>query len=201
VRVDGVFIEEAMARTVEVERDPEVPVIEAIARGDTHAMAELMSRQERWVRGVVFAATGRRDDLDDIVQRVWMKVWRQARRLQDPTRWRVWLYRIACNAATDEARRRRHRRGLLARLFERERPEPSSSPGPEGNLVSGERHQVMLDAIESLPAIYREPFVLRHLEDWNYRQIADALDLPTATVETRLVRARRLLRERLAGKL
>jgi RNA polymerase sigma-70 factor (ECF subfamily) len=49
-----------------------------------------------------------------------------------------------------------------------------------------------------MPAIYREPFVLRHLEDWSYRQIAETLDLPVDTVGTRLVRARRMLQETLS---
>jgi RNA polymerase sigma-70 factor (ECF subfamily) len=52
-----------------------------------------------------------------------------------------------------------------------------------------------------LPAIYREPFALRHLEGWTYAEIGTVLDLPLETVETRLVRARRLLREMLSGKV
>jgi len=62
-------------------------------------------------------------------------------------------------------------------------------------------NNVMLDAISQLPPLYREPFVLKHLQDWSYAQIGDALGLPIDTVETRLVRARRLLREQLAGKV
>ena len=54
---------------------------------------------------------------------------------------------------------------------------------------------------ELLPAIYREPFVLRHLEDWSYAEIGEVLGLSVDTVETRLVRARRLLREMLQGKV
>jgi RNA polymerase sigma-70 factor (ECF subfamily) len=59
----------------------------------------------------------------------------------------------------------------------------------------------MLEAIAALPELYREPFVLKHLEDMSYKQIGELLDLPPDTVETRLVRARRLLRDRLAGRV
>jgi RNA polymerase sigma-70 factor (ECF subfamily) len=52
----------------------------------------------------------------------------------------------------------------------------------------------VLEAIRGLPDIYRESFILRHVEDWSYAQIAEAMSLPVDTVETRLVRARRLLR-------
>lgn len=178
--------------------DPEIPVIEAIRQGDPHAMTEFVRRHERWVRGVIFGATGRMDDVDDIAQRVWMQVWREARSLDDQSRWRPWLYRIARNAAMDTGRFRKRGRKLIEAL-EQERPERTEAP-PEAKLLSQEQHALMLGAIAALPPLYREPFVLRHLEDWSYQQIAELLGLPVDTVETRLVRARRLLRERLATR-
>ena len=56
-------------------------------------------------------------------------------------------------------------------------------------------------AIQALPALYREPFVLRHVNVWSYRQIAEMMNMPVDSVETRLVRARRFLRESLKGKV
>jgi RNA polymerase sigma-70 factor (ECF subfamily) len=67
--------------------------------------------------------------------------------------------------------------------------------------MAKEQHDAVLAAIEDLPELYREPFVLKHVEGWSYAEIADVLGLPPDTVETRLVRARRLLREKLSGKL
>src|SRR5690606_937842 len=93
-----------------VQLDPERPVIEAIQQGDPHALAELMERHDGWVRGVILAALGRVDEVDDVAQRVWMQVWREAHKLDDPARWRVWLYRVARNAATDAGRRHQRRR-------------------------------------------------------------------------------------------
>lgn len=188
-------------RAIEAQHDPERPVIEAIQQGDAYALSELMRRHGRWVRGVVFAAIGRMDEVDDVAQRVWIQVWRQARRLDDPARWRAWLYRIARNAAHD-ALRERQRQGrrfgrLLARCLWRE----PAAPAADHQAALDEQGRALYDAITGLPAIYREPFVLKHLEDWSYAQIGEALGLPVDTVETRLVRARRLLREKLAGKL
>jgi RNA polymerase sigma-70 factor (ECF subfamily) len=164
-------------------------------------MAELIGRQGRWVRGVIFGVLGRVDEVDDVAQRVWMQVWREAPRLADAARWRAWLYRIARNAATDTHRRRRRRRKALDQIAQQPADRPSAPAGPEHALLAGERQAIMLDAIEALPALYREPFVLKHLQDLSYRQIAELLDVPTDTVETRLVRARRLLREKLGGML
>jgi RNA polymerase sigma factor (sigma-70 family) len=64
-----------------------------------------------------------------------------------------------------------------------------------------ETRETILRAVQALPVLYREPFVLRHLEDWSYAQIADVLGLTLEAVETRLVRARRSLREALRGKV
>ena len=67
--------------------------------------------------------------------------------------------------------------------------------------AGNELEATLLQAVQALPVIYREPFVLRHLEDWSYAEIGEVLGLSVDTVETRLVRARRLLRESLQGKI
>ncbi|MEP0842059.1 MAG: RNA polymerase sigma factor [Phycisphaerae bacterium] len=185
---------------LEAQADPERPVFEAIQQGDGYALEELMRRHGRWVRGVIFAVLGRADELDDVAQRAWMQVWREARRLEDPERWRPWLYRIARNAALDAQRRRQRRRRLLKGLLSHWR-KPRPSPPADAPLHLDERQRAVFEAIAELPELYREPFVLRHLEDWSYARIAETLGLPVDTVETRLVRARRQLREKLAGKV
>lgn len=179
------------------EHDPELPVIEAIQRGDSHALAELMRRHGPWVRSVVFGALGRADEIDDVAQRVWMQVWRQARKLDDLSSWRVWLYRIARHAAADAGRSKMRRRRLVEVLWRKGR-RVKAAPADE-SLLADERRAAMLQAIGGLPAIYREPFVLKHIEGWSYARIGEMLGLPVDTVETRLVRARRLLREKLAA--
>jgi len=184
-------------KACEAEYDAELPVIEAVQQGDAGAMAEFIGRQGGWVRGVIFGVLGRADEVDDVAQWVWMQVWREAPRLSDLTRWRAWLYRIAHNAAADANRNRQRRRKAIDQLAQDPRHRPSASPTPQVKLLGRENHATMLDAIEALPTLYREPFVLKHIEGWSYRQIGELLELPTDTVETRLVRARRLLRGKL----
>ena len=74
-------------------------------------------------------------------------------------------------------------------------------PSPVEQVTLSEQQRIVLGSIQGLPALYREPFMLRHLEAWSYRQIAEHLEVPIKTVETRLVRARRLLREALKNKV
>jgi RNA polymerase sigma-70 factor (ECF subfamily) len=66
--------------------------------------------------------------------------------------------------------------------------------------VGSEEHRTVLAAIEALPALYREPFVLRHVSGLSYKEIAEVMAMPVDSIETRLVRARRLLREALKAQ-
>jgi RNA polymerase sigma-70 factor (ECF subfamily) len=71
---------------------------------------------------------------------------------------------------------------------------------PDDDLIGREQRREVLAAVQGLPALYREPFVLRHVNGWSYREIADVMGMPIDSVETRLVRARRFLRESLRDK-
>lgn len=180
--------------------DLEQPVIEAIQKGDDYAFKELLRRQDRWVRGIIYGVIGDPTRIDDVDQQVWTTVWQRIGELRDVRNWRAWLYRLTRNAALDAGRMATRRKRQSERLAE-DATDPQSPPSPPAALDQDERDRAVHSAIEALPAIYREPFVLRHLEDWSYQQIADLLELPVDTVETRLVRARRLLREALRDKV
>jgi RNA polymerase sigma-70 factor, ECF subfamily len=177
--------------------DIDCRLIDAARRGERPALDALVRRNDRWVRSVVYATLGRSGLVDDVVQHVWTRVCEQLGSLVEPTRWRGWLYTMARNAAIDAgqkaARDRKRQTSVdsLDRLGDRQ-------SDPAQSVMQTEQHRRVLNAIRGLPPIYREPFLLRHLEDWSYAQIGEALSLPVDTVETRLVRARRLLRSALA---
>lgn len=177
--------------------DEDCRLIEAARRGERSALDAFVRRHDRWVRGVVYATIGHSGLVDDVAQHVWTRVVEQIGTLIEPARWRGWLYTMARNAAIDagqKATRDRKRRSSadMVEYAGDDRWDPSRTADRE------EQHRRVLSAIRGLPAIYREPFMLRHMEDWSYARIGEALSLPVDTVETRLVRARRLLRSALA---
>ena len=179
--------------------DGDHELIAAAQRGERSALDAFVRRHDGWVRHVVYATIGNPTAVDDIVQHVWATVWQQIGTLIDASRWRGWLYRLARNAAIDagmKGARDRRRRSA----FSYAEQTASREVDPAKALIEAEQHERVLDAIRGLPAIYREPFILRHLEDWSYAQIAEAMSMPVDTVETRLVRARRLLREALKNR-
>jgi len=173
-------------------------LIAAARQGERSALDELVRRYDRWVRNVVYATVTNAQIVDDIVQTVWLRVWQQIGTLLDPARWRAWLYKLARNAAIDAGEKAAHERKLRI-SYGRAEDQAARTTEPAKALIGEEERTRTLAAIRGLPAIYREPFVLRHLEDWSYAEIGEAMSLPVDTVETRLVRARRLLRAALAG--
>jgi RNA polymerase sigma-70 factor (ECF subfamily) len=188
-----------MTLAVALGNDTERPVIEAVQRGDHEAFTHWVRRHGSWIRGVIFAVLGERDRVDDVAQQVFTAMWTRIGELKDPDSWRAWVYRLARNAAVDAGRDGSRRRSLHEKLTLVSGQH--EAPAPVGELIERERHEMVLAAIRSLPDLYREPFVLRHLEGWSYEQIGQAMNLPVDTVETRLVRARRLLRAALGGKV
>ncbi len=177
------------------EFDPVQPVVDAVVAGDGPAFEELVRGQGDWVRAVVFGVLGDRDRVDDVAQQVWTTVWERIGHLRDPGRWRPWLYRLARNAAVDAGRAQTRRRRSAERVT------GDATVTPCDTMVEAERRETVWRAIRGLPALYREPFVLRHVEGWGYRRIGEVMDIPVDTVETRLVRARRLLRDVLKDKV
>ncbi len=179
--------------------DADEPLIEAIRCGDRQAFGDLMRQEGHWVRGVIFGVLGDVDCQEDVAQRVWTAVWQRIGELRDARRLRPWLYRLARNAAIDAGRSITRNRGRMRTLAGD--PPPVSTTTPDGGLADQERHGQVLAAVQALPALYREPFVLRHLNGWSYARIAEVMGMPVDSVETRLVRARRLLRDSLMDKV
>jgi len=177
--------------------DVDQALIADAQQGNRSALDQFVRRHERWLRGVIYATLGHATHVDDVLQQVWVNVCQQIGTLADPRKWRSWLYRLTRNAAIDfgQAVRRRQKR---TQAFDAQTDLTDQSPAPPVAIIARESHQRVLLAIQGLPAIYREPFILRHLEDWSYAQIGETLGMPIDTVETRLVRARRLLREALS---
>lgn len=171
-------------------------LVENAQRGDRRAADRLVRQHDGWLRSVIYGVLGRPDLVDDVAQQVWSQVWERLHSLKEPDRLRSWLYSVARNAAIDAGQARKRKAAVgLEQIGDVDRD--SRTYRAHSSPASDESHALLMRCVEALPAIYREPFVLRHLEDWSYAEIGALLDMPVETVETRLVRARRLLKEML----
>ena len=171
-------------------------LVHSVATGDGDALEALMTRHEPWLRGVAFSVLGRSDDVDDVLQQVWMAVWRGRDGLPNVRNCRNWLYTLTRNVAIDARRKCRRRKDLwrqISGLFR-----PGTAGGAEQELIARDGRRSVREAVQCLDEKYRTVLVMRVWGELSYRQIADTLDVPVDTVETRLVRARRKLREKLS---
>lgn len=170
--------------------------VRGAVRIDPDAASALWHAHRRWVAAILLAHMPREADVEDLLQEVAMRLVQNIERIQGPESLRPWLRTVAINVARTQGRRQRVRRAVFPRLAEDPIPR---APGSERDPGSDERETASLAMALSrnLPDEYREPLILRAVRGLSYRQIADILSLPITTVETRLVRARRMLREQL----
>lgn len=166
---------------------------------DPTAFAELIAQHGDRVAALVRRLLGWRDDIEDVVQDVFVSVWTSLPRFRRESQVATWLFRIAVN----ECRRHRRRRVRWLRFWQRQGP---PEPGVIGNAAAHsatqrETCERIRAAVRRLPQRYREVVVLRYLEGLPVTDIAQILNLERNGVEVRLTRARARLKESLAGLL
>jgi RNA polymerase sigma-70 factor, ECF subfamily len=182
--------------------DLDAELMRALADGDDLALNPLM---DAWVspligffsRLSVDHATAR-----DLAQETFLRVYRHRFRFRQGERFSTWLFAIAANLARNHARwRNRHPETLLAHEEVRELAPQSSSLTPDKQAAAKEQLAAVQSAIATLPHDLREVLVLSTWHDMSQAEIASVLHTSTKAVETRLYRARKILRDMLADKL
>ncbi len=166
--------------------------------GDPEAIRDVWRDHRRWVAAVALAHLPRGVDLEDVLQEIALRVVRNITSLREPEALRPWLRTVAVNAARTAGRRR----GTRLRLARPVDGVAQSAAGAEGVDIGSLREEAShaLEAARGLPPQYGEPLLMRCVHDMSYAQIAEALGLSVTTVETRLARARRMVREALEAE-
>ena len=173
--------------------------LQAARAGVSTALDRLWMEHRRWIAVVLLAHMPREAEIEDMLQDVALKLVSSVAEVEDPATLRPWLRSVALNTARSAGRKASLRRRILRRLDHQDHQ--IADPGSERGLRALEAKwaaQRALDASQDLAPEYREPLLLRVLEGMSQRAIAETLELPETTVETRLARARKMLRERLA---
>ena len=168
----------------------ELAEAKAAIDGDQAAMMSLWRRHRRWVAAVLLAYKPRHEDLDDLLQEVAMTVVKNLQTVRDARFVRAWLRTVAMNAARSAGRAKRPAVG-----FEDDGGLDQGQFRIHRNGHANDEVQRMLNLVRELPEQYREPLMLRAVRGLSSRQVGEILDLPVATVDTRVCRARRMLRD------
>ena len=196
---------------VPVEKLSNVDLVLQCQRGhspESAAFAELLRRHQSHVERVLYHLAPDWQDRSDLVQEVWIRVYRHIKRLQEPIKFRGWLSRIATNLFYDELRKRKrhsHPLSLDARLTVEDGDMnweiASETPGPEEALTTQEFYDQLRAAIADLPEVFRTTIVLREIQGLAYEEIAEMTGVSLGTVKSRIARARLRLQSQLQGYL
>jgi len=161
----------------------------AVAAGDEAALALLIDRYADRVHAYLVRHSGNRDDADDLLQETWVRVARSAKSFDTARRFRSWIYGIATNLARDLFRRRTTKQIALRAIAQTS----ARDPGPDRveDLVAGRE---LRDRISELPEAMRAVVLLRYYEGMSEAEMAEALEVPSGTIKSRLNAALRKLR-------
>jgi RNA polymerase sigma-70 factor, ECF subfamily len=170
-------------------------LVGAAQGGDRHAFGELYARYARAVHGVVLSHVPR-NEVEDLVQDVFMIAMQRLRTLRDPDAFGGWLAAIARNRATDYLRRAPHAVELTDDALGLK---AAGVTGMSAGTVAPDQSEALmvLAAIRALPEAYRETLVLRLVEGMTGPEIAQRTGLTAASVRVNLHRGMKQLRERL----
>ncbi len=191
---------------IDPERSRESSSVAAAMRGERDALREQWHQHRRWVAAILLAHKPRWADLEDLLQDVALTFVKKVGELRDSAAIKPWLRTVAINAARAAARegnRREPGRAISLQLATGDGSaihQPVARIGVGMDAVGREEADRLMSLAMELPEGYREPLLLKCLHDLSYRQIGELIGLPETTVETRIARGRRMLRELATGK-
>jgi RNA polymerase sigma-70 factor (ECF subfamily) len=187
----------------------EQDLILSVQRGQHELFYELVRPYERRVYAAALAILRNEHDAEDAAQEAMLRAFANIRQFRAEARFSTWLIQITVNEALMRRRRERtvHMEGIDERRSLRGDEESEYAPRdfadwreiPSEALERKEVRQRLAEALATLDRKYREVFVLRDIEHLNIQETAEALGITEASVKTRLLRARLMLRDLLAA--
>ncbi|HEX4769266.1 MAG TPA: sigma-70 family RNA polymerase sigma factor [Bryobacteraceae bacterium] len=183
-------------------------IVRGLRAGIEEAYEELIDRFQQPVYGMVYRLLDNPSDAADVVQDVFLKVFRNIHSFREQSSLRTWIYRIAVNEAHNQRRWfSRHCRREVP--LERERDDDTQKfdiatdhgPSPFHLALDGENRMLIEQALARVKPAFRMVVVLRDIENFSYEEIAEILQLSLGTVKSRIVRGREALRRELTQRL
>lgn len=182
-------------------------MIAAILAGDQRQFHELIRPFERGVYRMALSMLRNEAEAEEVAQEAFLRAFRNLGKFRAESKFSTWLISITLNEARSRLRRRQ-----TVKMESLDCPEEEQghvTPAllrdwreiPSEALERSEVRSILRRAIEELPEIYREVFVLRDEEEMKVQEIADVLEISVSAVKVRLHRARLMLQKRLVPEL
>ena len=182
-------------------------ILRGLRAGIEEAYEELISRYEQPVYGMVYRLLGNQSDASDVVQEVFLKVFRGVASFREQSSLRTWIYRIAVNEAHNHrrwfARHCRHEVSMTEGQAERGNSleyTPDRGLSPYEQTLESEHRTLIEHALTRINPTFQTAVVLRDIQNLSYEEIAEILQVSLGTVKSRILRGREALRRELTQR-
>lgn len=187
--------------------DEDARILRGLRAGIEDAYEELIARYQQPVYGIAYRLLGNPADASDVVQEVFLKVFRGVGSFREHSSLRTWMYRIAVNEAHNHHRwfsRHCCREVPMEDAAERSAALKSaahSGRSPFDHALESENRTLIEQALANVNPVFRTAVVLRDIENLSYEEIAEILQVSMGTVKSRILRGREALRRELTQRL
>ncbi len=171
-------------------------LVRQVLNGNNNAFRFLVAKHQRLVVHIVGRIVQRQEDVEDVCQEVFIKVFRKIQYFRGDSRLSTWIAKVAYNTSVSYIRRRRKEENSYDEqplLIAAEKDESLNQKVVERE----EAKKYLMEFIEKLPLQYRTVLTLFHLEEFSYREIEEITGMPEGTIKSYLSRARKLLKDQL----
>jgi RNA polymerase sigma-70 factor (ECF subfamily) len=172
-------------------------IIPLIIKGDIELYAEIIDRYSGKVYSTAYSYTHSQEESRDLVQEILIKTYNNLSSFKKDARFSTWLYRIAVNSCIDWSRKKKSKAIMTAISFEETNILEiitTDTEGPEELFLQQENKEAVRNAVDDLPEIYKTVLILYYFEELQVQEICNILDIPRKTIETRLYRAKKILK-------
>lgn len=176
----------------------DVEAVKAVLEGNSLAFSHFERKYKGIIKALIQRMIQDADDVEDLLQETFIKVYKALPGYKDGYSFSSWLYRIASNSCIDFLRKRRFNVISIDQPIGDEDGDSGyeisdDSYLPDINVLNEERKKALFEAIEKLPDNYRKIIEMRHIQELDYNQISEQLEIPLGTVKAHLFRARKKL--------
>ena len=171
------------------DKDADTELVQRCSQGDRRSFQQLYQRYQQRVRSTLYQLCGA-SALDDLVQEVFLRVWKGLPKLQQKAQFSTWIYRITWNVASDQRQEFAQKRSQLQMLTQ-----TTSDESPASDLMNLHYQDLVQRGLDQLNFEHRTVLVLHDLEEVPQKEVAQILGIPVGTVKSRLFHARSNLRQ------
>ncbi len=176
------------------DRDHDIELVEKSLEGDGRAFERLVGKHHDLVFSVVRGIMGQRDEVEDVAQEIFIKIYRNLAGFRGEARLSTWIYRIARNEAINALSRSRPEFEAL----DESKGHPSRERSPDEQIERRHAKRVIDELLAALDENHRIVIELRYMGEKSYVEIAETMDIPIGTVKTYIYRAKAAMKKRLS---